>query len=121
MLFVDASREFEQGKNQNTLSEMNIRKILEQYAAFQAEESCAGAEGRVMEEKYSYRATFAELEDNDFNLNIPRYVDTFEEEEPVDIPSTMREIKGLKAEVREVEKVMAGYLVELGFNQERGI
>ena len=85
------------------------------FKAFKASTPLKDEEGKVIEDKYAYRATLKEIEDNDFNLNIPRYVDTFEEEEPVDIPATQAEIKRLKGELAEVEKKMEEYLKELGF------
>ena len=115
VLFIDASREYQEGKNQNRLRPEDIRHIVDTLKAFKAAAPLKGTEGAVIEEKYAYRATFREIEDNDFNLNIPRYVDTFEEEEPVDIPATQAEIKRLKAELAEVEKKMEEYLKELGF------
>jgi len=72
-LFIDASREFEKGKNQIYLRESDIEKIVETY------------KDREGVDKYSYIATLEEIEENDYNLNIPRYVDTFEEEEEIDI------------------------------------
>ncbi len=67
-----------------------------------------------MEEKYSYVATREEITANDFNLNSPRYVDTFEEEAEIDIAATQQEIARLNAELAAVEKEMAKYLKELG-------
>ena len=65
--------------------------------------------------KYAYRATLEEIAENDFNLNIPRYVDTFEEEEEVDILAVQKEIEQLEAELALTRKEMAGYLKELGY------
>ena len=65
-------------------------------------------------DKYSYLATIDEIKENEFNLNIPRYVDTFEEEEEVDIPATQKEIEGLEKELVKVRGEMDGYLKELG-------
>jgi type I restriction enzyme M protein len=103
VLFIDASREFDNGKNQSRLRGVDIEKI---YTTYKNWESI---------EKYSYVAKRKEIEDNDYNLNIPRYVDTFEEEEPVDIAATQNEIANLKTELTDVEKQMAAYLKELGF------
>lgn len=116
VLFIDASREYQEGKNQNRLREdKDIRHIVDSYKAFKAASPLTTEEGAVIEEKYAYRATLKEIEENDYNLNIPRYVDTFEEEEPVDIPATQAEIKRLKDELAEVESKMSEYLKELGF------
>ncbi|MCB0837775.1 MAG: type I restriction-modification system subunit M [Bacteroidetes bacterium] len=115
VLFIDASQEFAQGKNQNKLRDEDIQHVLSTYQTFKDGKPCEGEEGRVIEDKYAYRATFKEIQENDFNLNIPRYVDTFEEEEPVDIPATIQEIEDLKGELVEVENQMKEYLKELGF------
>ena len=103
VLFIDASNEYESGKNQNKLSADNIDKIFKTYKAWETTD------------KYSYVATREEIVENDYNLNIPRYVDTFEEEEPVDIAATQKEIASLKAELAGVESQMADYLKELGY------
>jgi type I restriction enzyme M protein len=115
VLFIDASREYESGKNQNSLAETNIHHIVETYKAFKAGESLKADEGSVIEDKYAYRASLKEIEENDYNLNIPRYVDTFEEEQPVDIAETQKEISKLKSELVDVENQMNDYLKELGF------
>ena len=65
-------------------------------------------------EKYSHRASREEIADNDYNLNIPRYVDTFEEEEPVDIDEVKQNIANIEAELAQVQAQMAKYLEELG-------
>jgi type I restriction enzyme M protein len=103
VLFIDASREFQAGKNQNKLRTKDIEKIADTYDAFETVD------------KYAYRATIKEIKENDFNLNIPRYVDTFEEEEEIDIPAVQKEIEGLEKELADVRKEMDGYLKELGF------
>jgi type I restriction enzyme M protein len=115
VLFVDASREYQEGKNQNRLRPEDIRHIVDTYRTFKNAAPLAAEEGTVIEDKYAYRATLKEIEENDYNLNIPRYVDTFEEEEPVDIPATQAEINRLKGELVTVENQMAEYLKELGF------
>ena len=102
VLFIDASREFTAGKNQNTLSDENIAKIVDTYKK------------RSEIDKYSHVATFDEIKENDFNLNIPRYVDTFEEEAPVDIPATRQRIAELTAELSKTTAEMEKYLTELG-------
>ena len=102
VLFIDASREFEDAKNQNRLREQDIEKIVATYQKFKGVD------------KYAYRATFAEIQENDFNLNIPRYVDTFEEEEEIDIAAVQKEIEGLEAELAVTRKQMTAYLKELG-------
>ena len=102
VLFIDASREFDKDKNQNSLNETHIAKILDTY------------QQRKEIDKYSHVATLEEIQENDYNLNIPRYVDTFEEEEPVDIEATKAKITKIEAELSEVKQQMQGYLEELG-------
>jgi len=103
VLFIDASREFVSGKNQNQLSDDNLNKIMETFAA------------RKSVDKYAYLASPKELAENDFNLNIPRYVDTFEEEAEIDLMAVRAEREKLKAELAELETKMDGYLKELGY------
>lgn len=102
ILFIDASKEFEKVKTQNKLRQEHINKIIETYR------------NRSEIEKYSHCATLEEIKENDFNLNIPRYVDTFEEEEEIDIHTVMAEIKGLEAKRSELDKEIELYLKELG-------
>ena len=103
VLFIDASREYADGKNQNKLRPEDLEKILNTYR------------NREVVDKYSYVATPAEIEENDFNLNIPRYVDTFEEEEEIDLMAVRAEREKLKTELAELETEMEGYLQELGY------
>ncbi len=114
VLFIDASKGFETGKNQNRLREEDISHIVTTYKAFKADVPLKD-EGLVIEDKYAYRATFNEIKENDFNLNIPRYVDTFEEEEKVDIKAVQDEINLLKKQIANVESDMEKYLKELGY------
>lgn len=104
VLFIDASREFEQGTNQNRLRDQDLENILATYRA------------RQTVDKYAYLAEYEEIEENDFNLNIPRYVDTFEAEAPVDLAAVNREIADLKTQLADVEHRMAAYLRELGLD-----
>jgi type I restriction enzyme M protein len=103
-LFIDASGEgnYEKGKNQNILRPCDIDKIVATY------------EARETVEKYSYVASRKDIADNDYNLNIPRYVDTFEEEELVDIDEVKQNIAAIEAELAQVQAQMAKYLEELG-------
>lgn len=104
VLFIDASGEgnFEKGKNQNILRDSDIARIVNAY--------------RVREnvDKFSRVASFEEIRENDFNLNIPRYVDTFEEEELVDIDEVKQNIASIEAELAQVQAQMKRYLEELG-------
>ena len=103
VLFIDASRAFKSGKNQNQLSAEHLDKIVETYRA------------RQSADKYAYLATPEELAENDYNLNIPRYVDTFEEEAEIDLVAVRAERLQLKAELAVLEHKMDGYLRELGY------
>ena len=102
ILFIDASKEFEKVKTQNKLRPQHIKKIVDTYRE------------RKEIEKYSHLATLQEVAENDYNLNIPRYVDTFEEEEPIDIHAVMKEIKELEAKRADLDKEIERYLKELG-------
>ena len=110
VLFVDASGDehYEKGKNQNILREQDVAKIVDTYKTYLADPSYGG------EEKYSYVATLDEIKENDYNLNIPRYVDTFEEETLVDIDDVKTNIKNIEDELSKVQKQMAKYMKELG-------
>lgn len=103
VLFIDAGREFQAGKNQNALSDENIRKIVETYTA------------RADVDKYAHLASPKEIAENEFNLNIPRYVDTFEEEEEIDLLAVRAERKQLKRKLVSLEQEMESYLEELGY------
>ncbi|WP_235715928.1 type I restriction-modification system subunit M [Acetivibrio cellulolyticus] len=104
VLFIDASGDnyYEKGKNQNKLREADIKRIEDAYEKYENIE------------KFAYVATKNEIIENDYNLNIPRYVDTFEEEEMVDMEEVAQKIASIKAELAEVEGQMAKYLEELG-------
>ena len=106
IFFIDASKEYESGKNQNRLTDENIEKILDTYI------------NRKDVEKYAHAVFLEEIEENDYNLNIPRYVDTFEEEEEIDIKAVMKEIKELEAKRDELEKEINVYLKELGLLED---
>ncbi|TFB56751.1 type I restriction-modification system subunit M [Cryobacterium tagatosivorans] len=104
VLFVDASREFTPAKAQNLLDAGHIAKIVDVYRR------------RADVDKYSHLASREEIVSNEFNLNIPRYVDTFEAEEQVDVAAVQREIEQIEAELVEVRGRMKGYLKELGLD-----
>ena len=103
VLFIDASREYQDGKNQNQLRPQDLEKVL------------SAAVDRKSQDKYAYLASVAEIAENDYNLNIPRYVDTFEEEAEIDLLAVRAEREKLKAELAVLEERMAGYLKELGY------
>ena len=108
-LFIDASEEYISGKNQNVLAPKHIERIVETYYKFKNDELALG----VIEDKYSYVAAATELEENEYNLNIPRYVDTFEEEPEIDITEVQEEIQDLEKELATVQSKMKEYLKEL--------
>ena len=101
VLFVDASKDYQPGKNQNALLDDHIEKILE---------TC---KERKDVDKYAHLAGIDEIAENDFNLNIPRYVDTFEEEEEIDIDAVQREIDRLEEELSKVRTEMAEKMKEI--------
>lgn len=103
LLFIDASKGFDKVKNQNKLRIVeDIERIEEVYNNYQTID------------KYAYKATKAEIIENDYNLNIPRYVDTFEEEAPVDMDKVKANIIQIEGELAEVKEQMNKYLEELG-------
>lgn len=103
VLFIDASRDYQDGKNQNLLRDTDLERIL------------ATSRKRKSVDKYAYLATPVEIAENDYNLNIPRYVDTFEEEEEIDLMTLRVNREKLKAELAKLEVQMDGYLKELGY------
>lgn len=102
ILFIDASKEFKPGKNQNTLEQEHIDKIVDAY------------EKRQDIDKFAHVADMSEIIENDYNLNIPRYVDTFEEEEPVDLSAVRADIQKLDAETKAAVDKAERFLKELG-------
>lgn len=102
VLFIDASREFVPGRTRNLLSEKQFERILEAF------------ESRRNSEKYAYLATRKEVAENEFNLNIPRYVDTFEAEKEIDLAAVQQEIDRLEYELADVRRRMKVHLQELG-------
>lgn len=101
ILFIDSSKYFEKIKAQNYLRDSDIDKIITTFKS------------RKTLDKYSYLASLKEVEENDYNLNIPRYVDTFEEEAIVDIEAVSKELKTLDVEILENDKVIASFCDEL--------
>ena len=102
ILFIDASNDFEKGKNQNLLRDCDVEKIIKTF------------KNRETIDKYSYVAPMSEIKENDYNLNIPRYVDTFEEEEQIDIKEVQANIKKIDEELEELDKSLEDDLKELG-------
>lgn len=114
VLFVDASKDFKKEKAKNKLRDgsngepNDIKKIVDTYKAF------INGEETAEQEKYSHIATLNEIQENEYNLNIPRYVDTFEEEELIDLESVNKEIAEIKTQIASLEKEMDQYMKELG-------
>ncbi len=106
IIFIDASREYEAGKKQFKLREQDIAKVVNTYKQYE------------QIDKYSHLATLEEIKGNEYNLNIPRYVDTFIAEKEIDIKAVQQEIKKLEAELVVVKTEMEGYLKELGLGEE---
>lgn len=105
ILFIDASREFKKGTNQNYLTEENLDKIYQTY------------KDRAEIEKYSYRASLDDVRENEYNLNIPRYVDTFEEEEPIDISAVATDLAELSQQEDTLEERVKAFCDELGIDK----
>ena len=104
VLFIDASQHFEKVKTQNILRIEHIDKIIATYR------------NRLEEDKYSKRATLSEIATNDYNLNIPRYVDTFEAEQKIDITIVSENIKKISKEINQINTRIASYCKELGIS-----
>ncbi|WP_320033704.1 type I restriction-modification system subunit M [Halarcobacter sp.] len=102
VLFIDSSKHFEKMKNQNYLRAQDIEKIVTTYRE------------RIQEDKYSYKASLEEIKENDYNLNIPRYVDTFEEEEEIDLDEVSSELKELDKQIEQNDLVIKSFCDELG-------
>jgi len=104
VIFIDASQEFKEGKNQNTLEEQNVSKILHAYD-----------KGEEIE-KFMRIVDMSEIKENDYNLNIARYIDTSEEEEQIDISMVLQNIRVIEAQEKEIDTKLSNYLAELGIN-----
>jgi type I restriction enzyme M protein len=104
VLFIDASKDFTPGKAQNVMDEGHIQRILDTVKA------------RAPVEKYAHLASPDEIATNDWNLNIPRYVDTFEPEPEIDVAALQREIDKIETELVNVRARMKAHLMELGVN-----
>ena len=102
ILFIDASNHFEKAKNQNAIRDIHIDKITDAYRK------------REFEDKYSYVAPLSEVEENDYNLNIPRYVDTFEEEEPVDLDAVSLRLQEIEEDMKVTDATIADFCGQLG-------
>jgi type I restriction enzyme M protein len=103
VLFIDASRDYADDKKQNKLRPQDIEKVVKTYRKYESVD------------KYAYRATLDEIKEADFNLNIPRYVDTFKDEEEIDVADVQTQIERLESELAEVRSTMKVHLKELGY------
>lgn len=135
VLFIDASEYFERVQTQNILREEDINRIIATYNLYTNKTKLKDGKIKIVHgawqnntegdfeievenarfeiDKYSYVASLEEIAENDFNLNIPRYVDTFEEEEPVDIASVAKEIQNIDADLKETNSLIASFCKEL--------
>ncbi|MFZ4415010.1 MAG: N-6 DNA methylase, partial [Bacteroidales bacterium] len=104
ILFIDASNHFEKVKNQNVLRDIDVQKIIEAFHF------------RTSEEKFSKLATLAEIAENDYNLNIPRYVDTFEAEDSININNLAKDLVNLENQIKETDKTIAAFCKELNIS-----
>ena len=104
IIFIDASQHFEKVKTQNYLRDDDVDRIVDAYIK------------RETVDKFSYVATIEEVKENDWNLNIPRYVDTFEEEEPVDLGAVSKELKEIDIEMKEIDQKLEGFCQELNIS-----
>lgn len=101
ILFIDGSNDFQKDKNKNKLSEENINKIIDTY------------EKRETIDKYSYLASLEDIKENDYNLNIPRYVDTFEEEIVTPLPEIVQELSVIQQEIEETSQKLLNMFEDL--------
>ena len=101
IVFIDASKEYDKITNQNILRDEYIQKIVEAY------------KNRKEIDKYCHIASFEEIKENDFNLNIPRYIDTFDEEQKIDLESVENDIKDIQVELCKVRSILNEHLKEM--------
>lgn len=106
ILFIDASKEFKKEKNQNKLTKEHVSKIIETFR------------DRQEVDKFAYVANLDEIKENDYNLNIPRYVDTFEEEEPISLEEVAKELVQVRSEIEESTESLFAMLGELSGTTE---
>lgn len=105
VFILDGSKDYQEGKNQNVLRSKDIDKIVQAYDAWEDQE------------KYCRVIDLEEIKENDYNLNIARYIDTTEEEEEIDVQAALNDLKKLEQEREEIEEKMYGYLKELGYGE----
>ena len=102
ILFIDAAKGYDKIKAQNYLADEHVNKIVDTYTK------------RKEIEKFSHLASMEEIIENEYNLNIPRYVDTFEEEEEVDLDEVSKSLKEIAGEIESIDKEINSYCDELG-------
>jgi len=102
VIFIDTSNDFKEGKNQNSLEDEHVKKIVDAYDKVENID------------KFMRVVDMEEIKENDYNLNIARYIDTSEEEEEIDLPATLEEIKNIEMKEKEIDDKLAGFLAELG-------
>lgn len=105
VFILDGSKDFQEGKNQNVLRDEDIEKVVAGYDAWEEQE------------KYCRVVDLEEIAENDYNLNIARYIDTTEEEEQIDVADALAELRNLEKERDDIESKMYGYLKELGYGE----
>ncbi|WP_163536360.1 type I restriction-modification system subunit M [Gracilibacillus sp. YIM 98692] len=105
VFILDGSKDYEEGRNQNILRVKDIEKIVSSYDAWEEQE------------KYCRVVDLEEIEENDYNLNIARYIDTTEKEEEIDVQAALTDLKKLEQERGDIEDKMYGYLKELGYGE----
>lgn len=105
VLIIDASKDFEPGKSQNRLRDGDVEKIINAYSE------------RKEIEKYAHIVSLTEIEKNNFNLNIPRYIDSFDEDDDVDIDKLSEEINALNNKISDIDAQLNKYLNELGLEE----
>lgn len=105
VFFLNGAEDFQEGKNQNVLRDEDIEKIINAYSKGESQE------------KYCRAVPYDEIKENDYNLNIARYIDTTEEEEQIDVAQTLAQLRKLEKERGEIEKLMSSYLKELGYGE----
>jgi type I restriction enzyme M protein len=105
ILIIDAEKDYQEGKNQNSLRKQDINKIVQAYDQFQDIE------------KYARVVPLKEIEENEFNLNVRRYIDSSEEEDQIDVKQVWQELKQLEKEREDVNKQVTSFMKELGYEE----
>jgi type I restriction enzyme M protein len=127
VVFIDASESFEEGKNQNKLRNTDIETITSRFnkaieqlveVGEQTQDQTKALLRQVEVEKYLRVVEMEEIEQNDFNLNISRYIDTSEPEEIIDVKSVLKSLESIDGEIVELDKVLKQHLSSINFNEE---